>query len=106
MAEYNLTEGAGRAFTRCHTIILRSPDSGPGEAVFHEERGLEVTGEQVKTPLPLNLIVPVGDMSKTFPVLDPVTWEPTGETKSFLDIYQLLGSAYFALAAERDQPLP
>jgi hypothetical protein len=104
MPEYNLTEGAGRAFTRCHTIILRSPDSGPGEAVFHEERVIEVMGEQIKTQLPLTLTVLVGDLSQAFPVLDPVTWLPTGETKSFLDIYQLLGSAYFALAAARDNP--
>lgn len=107
MAEYQLTEGAGRAFTRCHTVILRNPSLGAGEAVFQEERIIEVAGEIVQTSLPLSLTAPLNtlaDLSKTFPVLDPQTWEPTGETRSFLDIYQLLGSAYFALAAERDQP--
>lgn len=105
MPDYKETNLAGKAWNRCHEIVIENVRGTPPSVRFVEERVLELEGDQeIRQNLgPLTVSF---DPAREIPLLDPATGEPTGETATYGQAYALLYSAYIAAALARDAANP
>lgn len=99
---YREASMAGTAWQRARLVLLHNPLGGAKGATFQEERALSLDGQQSS----------LGDVGSyrvdfeadgTIPLLDPATGEPTGETATHAQLYQIVFSLYRQTAAARDQ---
>lgn len=101
MADYKEQTVAGKAWQRCHQITIFNPRNGAPHVEFAEERVIAVEGSlEIRQSLP-NLSVSF-DAARTFPLLDPITGEDTGQSVSYAQAYAILYSAYTEAALARD----
>lgn len=100
MPNYNESTVAGTAWQRCHTVTIRNPLGGAPTIEFGEERVIALDGEDMRTWVAgcIKAFSPTGQ----FPLLDPETNLPTGQTMTHAGLYQALYSLYMQTAAERD----
>lgn len=104
MANYKETEVLGTQWTRANQITINNPFASTPSINFSEEKIIQLGGSTVSQTV--NGLNTSFNATSTFPILDPNTLEPTGETKSHMDIYTLLFSLYIDLATKRDTPPP
>jgi len=103
MPDYKESSLSGVQWQRCKTVTIDNPLVGGKSVVFHEERVISLDGQ--------NLRQPIGACSKAFssdgefPILDPSTNLPTGQTMTHAELYSVLYSLYMQTALERDAAL-
>lgn len=100
MPNYNESTVTGTSWQRCHTVTIRNPLGGAPKIEFAEERVIAMEGEDMRTWV-------AGcekefSASGVFPLLDPQTNQPTGQSMTHEALYQALYSLYMQTAAERD----
>lgn len=115
---YKDTSATSYLWQRCRSITISNPhpaernlrDPRPNPppaaptATFNEERVVELPNSEF-------LFTPAGECAKvfdaatTFPLLDPITGAPTGQTFSHGELYVILYSLYLQTATERDAAL-
>lgn len=102
MSEYKETSVIGQKFTRCHTINLSNPRNGLPSAQFSEEEVI-VLGENDMISRPVGgFTVMMDNPMASIEIRNPMTYEKTGQTITFGEIYAILFSAYWDSAEKRD----
>jgi hypothetical protein len=100
MANYKQSNLTGQEYQRCYAVSISNPLDATKQMGFAEEKiyvfdqttiNKQVAGCAVKY-----------DPTATFPIIDPVTGNPTGETATQAQIYQMIYSLYIQTATARD----
>lgn len=100
MADYMESGLVGTQWQRCKTVVVNNPLAGEKSILFHEERVISLGEQSLKQPL--DGCSKAFSADGTFPLLNPTTNEPTGQTMSHSDLYVALYSLYMQTALERD----
>lgn len=100
MANYQEQTISGSEYVRCNEILISNPLGLTPTVRFSEEKITLLSNRTLSDP---GAGIQVSfDPSKTFPVLNPMTGEATGDTSSWGAIYTLVYSAYVSEALTRD----
>ena len=99
MSDYREQAVEGRTWRRCKRLDVIN-ESDTKFVLFHEEDVAQVGDRQFKTPL--SYIRKDFDPENTIDLVDPATGEKTGAQVTEGYLYQILFSAYYASAQERD----
>jgi len=100
MANYKQSNISGQEYQRCYSVNISNPLDAVKQIGFAEEKiyvfdqttiNKQVAGCGLKY-----------DPTATFPILDPVTGNPTGKTATQAQIYQMIYSLYIQTATARD----
>lgn len=99
---YKESAVSGTSYVRAKEVVLRNELTGVKGAAFIEEQVVSIAGTKVIQPFagifkeftPENAGTP-------FALLD-ADGNPTGQTATFGDVYQLVSSLYYHVANERD----
>lgn len=103
MPTYTPVNVTAQNYRRSHGVIIKHEYNQHPQITYLEQDILldgdnaytNRVGELTGTMTPENMLT-------EFPLLDPSTGKPTGETARYLDLQVLLFSLYFSLAATRD----
>lgn len=98
--DYQQTNVSGVRWRRFSNISISNPLNGIPIVSCAEQEVVSLSGDAIAYGVG-NLDFPF-DPSFTFPLLDPVTNEPTGEAAAGAAVYQLVYSYVLAKAMERD----
>lgn len=101
---YREQQTTGVTWRRCHEVTLFNPLNGTQFARFAEQDACTV-GDKTITTQAMYLDLPF-DLEADFPLLDPVTGMPTGQTMTHAGLYQALFSLYMQTATRRDVTTP
>lgn len=107
MPDYKQSAVSGSSFQRASRVEISNPLAGAKTISFFEEKVFVIGAEQVVAPLP-SLIGGIHreftpqNAATAFPLLD-INGDPTGSTATYMEVYLMLMSLYYALAAERDE---
>ena len=104
MPNYNESTVSGTTWQRCHTVTVSNPLAQTPKIAFQEEKVVMLAGETVHQWC--NGCEKVFEAATTFPVLDPATNLPTGQSVSHGELYVLFYSLYMQTALERDAQPP
>ncbi len=86
---------------RCYQIIVNNPyDSAPN--VRFDEELLLTLPDGTKLNRHVGGMTVQFDPEKSVPIRNPLTWELTGQSMTMGEIYDVLASAYWQAALERD----
>lgn len=107
---YKQEQVSGTTYRRCRSINIYNPLTGVPTVNFDEENALVMSnGKAVSLPndlatgpSPMSFGVTVSDLTKSIPLLNPQTLQPTGEQMTYAEIHAVLLSAYLAEATARD----
>lgn len=100
---YRQTSTAAEVYRRSNAVHLWNPLDRPEDrAIRFEEEDVIALASGGSLTTPAGGVSGAFEPLARFPVLNPVTGEPTGATASHLDVYVLLHSLYLDLAARRD----
>lgn len=100
MPDYKEAQATAKKWQRCNFVTIENAHGRSPYITFAEESAINLDGN--------TYLQPNGscradyDATATFPILDPVTGEPTGVTATHDQIYQLLYSLYIHTALARD----
>lgn len=100
MPDYKQTTLTGTEWQRCHTVTIDNPLDGAPAIFFGEESVASVGSRIIKQNVP-GCRKPFS-AAESFPLLDPSTNEPTGQTMTHGELYVALYSLYMQTAIERD----
>ena len=101
---YNDTEIEGAVgYRRCRQVVFDNQAGSPFRAEFFEQDVL-VTPERTFRSEAGSIVDIVGmaDLTTEFPLVDPVTLEPTDQKATYAQVFGLVQSAYLHLARSRD----
>ena len=103
MQNYKETTVAGTSYVRSNEVTIRNVLNGYKGIMYCEEE-VSVLGEKVMREGvgAIHQEFTPENASTEFPLLNPETNEPIGGTATFQDVYVLLFSLYYHLAAQRD----
>lgn len=103
MQNYKETTVSGTSYVRSNEVVVRNVLNGPKGIMYCEEM-VSILGEKImrENVGALHQEFTVENASTEFQLLDPVTNEPIGATATFQDVYVLLFSLYYHMAALRD----
>lgn len=100
MPDYKQAELTGTEWQRCNLLSVSNPLGGTPEIVFSEERVVSLaTGAITQFTEGCRKQF---SAAESFPLLDPATNAPTGQTLTHGELYVALYSLYMQTAAERD----
>lgn len=103
MQNYKETEVSGTSYVRAREVVVSNVLDGYKGIMYVEEEvsilGSKIMRENVGA---IHQEFTADNASTEFPLLNPITNEPTGETATFQDVYVLLFSLYYHLATQRD----
>lgn len=100
MPDYKEAALIGTEWQRCHNVTISNPLIGTKAVMFSEERVVSLPSGDISKEVPG--CRKAFSVDGAFPLLDPVTNEPTGQTMSHAGLYQALYSLYMQTAMERD----
>lgn len=100
MSKYKQQTGSGQSWQRCYSIQIENPLEGSPVIIFQEEMVVVVGDTTIKKPI--TMCTKLFDPNETFPVLNPQTGEPTGQTMNHAEVYKILHSLYIQTALQRD----
>lgn len=104
MADYKETTVSGTQYVRCHTVTILNPLDGVKAANFSEETVINLADRQIKEGAGGFQLPFTEDTAATeFPLLNPETGAPTGQTMTYTDLYVALYSLYIFGALARDE---
>ena len=103
MNNYQETTISGTSYVRGREVTVINQLGGYKGIMFAEER-VSVFGETVMRENigAIHQELTTENAATEFQLLNPVTNEPIGATASFQDVYAILFSLYYHLAAQRD----
>ena len=102
MANYNETPVVGSTWTRCSNIYIANPYGVNASITFGEQQLIVLENQD---PLVVNTntsCMAVYNATADILMLDPATGNPTGQTVTQQELYNILYSLYVATAAQRD----
>lgn len=102
MGDYKSTEIVGTSYKRGKKLTFFNSLGAIPALQIEEETVYNLNETPLTVPAGL-IIKEILDLSIEFQMLDPTTSEPTGSTKTYFDIYNILYSLYWHLATERDR---
>ena len=85
-----------------HGSIYNEPV--PRIELFDEDRSVLPDGRVINSPVPYSLGYHMTDPSVAIPLIDPTTYEPTGQTITAGEVWLAMASVYIWLARQRDEP--
>lgn len=100
MPDYKETTIEGKKWQRSCRVIIENPRKGSPSVTYIEQEIIDVGDDEVIRDI--GSISRPFDPAATFPLIDPVTMEPTGKTATMAQAYVLLHSYYLHIASERD----
>lgn len=100
MPNYNESSISGTAYTRCNQVVINNPKGGVPSMAFLEERFIELGADSVARPT--GSIQASFRADGVFPLINPGTGEPTGDTMTHQQVYAVLYSLYISEALARD----
>ena len=101
MPNYNETTTTGTMWTRCNQIIIDNPYAALQKSCrFLEENVVHIGDNIVNSQR--GFMRKVFNPNEVITIRDPVTGEPTGQTATHQELYNLLYSLYMQSALERD----
>ena len=103
MQNYKETAVSGTSYIRAREVTITNTLGGYKGIMFCEEQ-VSVFGEKIMRENlgAIHQEFTPENASTEFPMLDPVTNEQIGSTATFQDVYVLLFSLYYHMAAARD----
>jgi hypothetical protein len=106
MPNYKQTTLAGTAYTRASSVAVANPLTGVKAINFFEEQVVNL-GDEVMLRPQGGFQEPFTTENATteFPLVNPETGEPIGQTATYMDLYVTLHSLYLHLAQRRDAAL-
>jgi len=104
MAQYQEQTGQGQVWQRCYSIAVDNPLGGQATITFNEEKVMSIADQVVRTPHAM--CRKKFNAQMTFPIRNPQTGEPTGDTMTHLELYNILYSLYMHTAQQRDGVVP
>ncbi len=103
MPNYKETNVTGTGYVRACEVTVSNVLGGYKGIMFCEEEvsifGNKIMRENIGA---IHQEFTAENASTEFPLLNPVTNEPIGATATFQDVYVILFSLYYHLAAQRD----
>ena len=103
MQNYKETTVSGTSYVRANEVSIKNALNGYKGIMFVEEE-VSILGEKIlrENVGPIHQEFSAENASTEFELLNPVTNEPIGSTATYQDVYVLLFSLYYHLAAARD----
>jgi len=101
MPDYKESQISGTSWQRCRAIRINNPYGAMPSIAFDEERRFAI-GDRTIGETTGGIIKDFDNPAQTFPLFNPATGEPTGQTMTYGEVYAVLWSLYMGLAAERD----
>ena len=103
MQNYKETTVSGTSYVRANEVTVRNVLGGYKGIMYCEEE-VSILGEKIMREGigAIHQEFTPENASTEFPLLDPVTNEQTGSKATFHDVYVLLFSLYYHMAAQRD----
>lgn len=102
MANYNETPVVGSTWTRCSNIYIANSYGVTPTITFGEQQLIAIENQP---PLVVNTNTSCStefQASANIQILDPATGDPTGQTVTQQELYNILYSLYIATAKARD----
>lgn len=102
MANYNETPVVGSTWTRCSSIYISNTYGVTRNITFGEQQLIVIENQP---PLVVNTNTSCAtqfDATANIEILDPETGDPTGQTVTQQELYNILYSLYIATAKARD----
>ena len=103
MQNYKGTTVSGTSYVRSNEVTVRNVLNGYKGIMYCEEEvsvfGNKIMRENIGA---IHQEFTAENAGTEFPLLNPITNEPVGSTATFQDVYVLLFSLYYHLAAQRD----
>lgn len=102
MANYNETPVVGSTWTRCSNIYIANNYGVTPTITFGEQQLIAIENQP---PLVVNTntsCMAIFNGSSDIVILDPATGDPTGQTVTQQELYNILYSLYIATAKARD----
>ena len=100
---YKQTTVSGTSYVRAREVTITNLLDGYKGIMYSEEEvsvlGSKVMRENIGA---IHQEFTAENAATEFPLLDPITNEPIGSTATFQDVYVLLFSLYYHMAAQRD----
>ena len=100
MPDYKESTVSGTSWQRCHTVTVHNQLSQTPRIEFQEEKVINIDGTSI--PQWVGGCTKDFSAAESFPILDPATNVPTGQTLTHGELYVALYSLYMQTAAERD----
>lgn len=103
MPNYKETNVTGTSYVRANEVTVRNVLDGY-KGIMYVEEEVSILGEKImrENVGALHQEFTAENASTEFPLLNPVTNEPIGATATFQEVYVLLFSLYYHMAALRD----
>ena len=103
MPNYKETNVTGTSYVRACEVTV-SNVLGGYKGIMYSEEMVSVLGDKImrENVGAIHQEFTPENASTEFPLLDPVTNEQTGSKATFHDVYVLLFSLYYHMAAQRD----
>lgn len=103
MQNYKETSVSGTSHIRAREVMVTNTLGGYKGIMYAEEQvsvlGSKIMRENIGA---IHQEFTAENAATEFPLLDPITNEPIGSTATFQDVYVLLFSLYYHMAALRD----
>jgi hypothetical protein len=104
MTDYNETTVSGTCYQRAYRIVLDNILGTIPSANFVEEKVMNISSEQIKIPCS-NITVDMSVPNKSFQLRNISTGELIPDVfYTYEQVYQIIYSAYWDAALERDTP--
>lgn len=103
MPNYNESSVTGTKYTRSNRVVLVN-ELGQEPSIHFQEQEVVILGPSDKVMRPgkgIGVTMSADNQTATFPLLNPLTGATIG-TASYQDVYVMMHSLYYALAAARD----
>lgn len=100
MAKYKEEQTTGQSWQRCYRVVIDNALNSTATATFHEEKVFVLGDNLVNQPVTA-CIVSLSPQAE-FPILDPVTNQPTGQMLTHQQLYTYIYSLYIKTATDRD----
>jgi hypothetical protein len=102
MSNYNETNVVGSTWTRCSSVYISNVYDSVPSITFGEQQLIVLENQNPLVVNTNNSCSALFDANGSIIVLDPATGNPTGQTVTQQQLYDILYSLYIATAAERD----
>ena len=103
MQNYKETSISGTSYVRAREVTIAN-QLGGYKGIMYAEEHVSVFGDKImrENVGAIHQEFTAENASTEFPLLNPITNEPIGSTATFQDVYVLLFSLYYHMAAQRD----
>jgi hypothetical protein len=105
MANYKEQSEAGQSWQRAHHVAINNRFGELPVVTFAEETAAILSGAGFFAKPAGAITKQIANFGESFPLINPLTGEPTGQSMSYFEMQQAIYSAYIYEAAKRDAAL-